>query len=131
MSSYVHNVTFDCADPYSLADFWSKVTACPIAKGDKPGDKEVDVRLDQQLNLVFIRVPESKTVKNSVHVCLRPDGERDLEVDRLLELGARLVADRRRKSGTGWVVFADPEGNEFCLLRGVSRHPRSASGKGT
>ncbi len=124
MSSYIGNVTFDCVDPYSLAEFWSKVTASPIAKGDKPGDKEVDVPLGQSLNLVFIRVPEPKAVKNRVHVCLRPDGDRDAEVERVLGLGATLVADRRRKSGTGWVVFADPEGNEFCLLRGVSRHNR-------
>ncbi len=125
LSAYVQNVTFDCADPYSLAEFWSKVTACPIAKGDKPGDKEVDVPLEQNLNLVFIRVPEPKAVKNRVHVCLRPGGDRDVEVDRLLKIGARLIADRRRKGGTGWVVFADPEGNEFCLLRGISRHKGS------
>jgi predicted enzyme related to lactoylglutathione lyase len=125
MSAYVGNVTFDCADPYALAEFWSRVTSCPIAKGDKPGDKEVDVPLGQGLTLVFIRVPEPKTVKNRVHVCLRPDGDRDAEAERVLGLGGRLVADRRRKSGTGWVVFADPEGNEFCLLRGLSGHKRS------
>jgi hypothetical protein len=122
MSSYISNVTFDCGDPYALAQFWSAVTACPIAKGDRPGDKEVDVPLSQNLNLVFIKVPESKAVKNRVHVCLRPDGDREPEVERLLEIGATVVADRRRRSGTGWVVFADPEGNEFCLLRGVKAH---------
>jgi predicted enzyme related to lactoylglutathione lyase len=120
MSVYIGNIAFDCADPYALAEFWSMVTACPIATGDKPGDKEVDVPLGQGMNLVFIRVPEPKAGKNRVHVCLRPDGDRDAEVDRVLSLGARLVADRRRKSGTGWVVFADPEGNEFCLLRAAA-----------
>ena len=124
MSLYVSNVTFDCADPYSLAQFWSQVTDCAIATGDKPGDKEVDVPLTQNLNLVFIKVPESKTVKNRVHVCLRPDDDRELEVQRLLQIGASIVADRRRKSGTGWVVFADPEGNEFCLLRGIKSHKK-------
>jgi hypothetical protein len=124
MSSFVCNVTFDCADPYSLAQFWSQVTSRPIARGNKPGDREVDVRLDG-VTLVFERVPEPKTVKNRVHVCLRPDGGREPEVERLIELGAKLVADRRRKSGTGWVVLADPEGNEFCVLRGAAR-PKKA-----
>jgi predicted enzyme related to lactoylglutathione lyase len=125
MSSFVSNVTFDCADPYALAQFWSQVTDCPIAAGDKPGDKEVDVPLRQNLNLVFIRVPESKVAKNRMHVCLRPDGDREHEVERLVEIGAKMVADRRRKSGTGWVVFADPEGNEFCLLRGIKAHKKT------
>lgn len=127
MTAFVSNVTFDCEDPYSLAEFWSQVTSHSIAQGDKPGDKEVDVPLNGTLNLVFIKVPESKTVKNRVHVCLRPDGRQDEELERLLGLGASLVADRRRKNGTGWIVFADPEGNEFCLLRGISNHPAQAA----
>lgn len=49
---------------------------------------------------------------------LKPaDGTRDVELKRLLVLGAREVADRRRADGSGWVVLADPEGNEFCILR--------------
>jgi Glyoxalase-like domain len=127
MTSFVSNVTFDCADPYSLAQFWSEVTSRPIAADCKPGDKEVDIALSGDLNLVFIRVPEPKTVKNRMHLCLRPQdaGGREPEAGRLIELGARVVADRRRKSGTGWVVFADPEGNEFCLLRGLARRKKT------
>jgi hypothetical protein len=61
-------------------------------------------------------VPEPKTVKNRVHLDLVPtDRTRDQEVARVLELGATLVADHRRPDGTGWVVLADPEGNEFCV----------------
>lgn len=56
--------------------------------------------------LYFNQVPEPKTIKNRVHLCLRPETSRDEEVDRLLGLGATLVAD--------------PEGNEFCVLRGES-----------
>jgi len=54
-----------------------------------------------------------------VHLDLKPaDGvTRELELERLLALGARQVADRRRPDGSGWVVLADPEGNEFCILR--------------
>nr|WP_324617267.1 VOC family protein [Streptomyces bicolor] len=62
------------------------------------------------------QVPEPKAGKNRLHLCLRPDTSRDAEVERLLTLGASLVADHRRPDGWGWVVLADPEGNEFCVL---------------
>ncbi len=65
--------------------------------------------------LMFLRVPEAKTVKNRLHFCLRPSAStRDAEVDRILGLGATVVDDRR--DGDGWAVLADPEGNEFCVL---------------
>jgi len=48
------------------------------------------------------------------------DGTREQEVDRVLALGATQLADLRRSDGGGWVVLADPEGNEFCILRGLS-----------
>jgi len=66
--------------------------------------------------LVFVSVPESKVVKNRVHLDLMPgDGDQDEELERLLSLGATIVDDRRELSPGGWVVLADPEGNEFCL----------------
>jgi Glyoxalase-like domain len=68
--------------------------------------------------LLFIPVPEAKTVKNRMHLDLMPTaGSRDEEVARLLSIGAALVDDQRRPDGTGWVVMADPEGNEFCIER--------------
>ncbi|GAA2708314.1 hypothetical protein GCM10010429_21380 [Micromonospora olivasterospora] len=71
--------------------------------------------------VLFLQVPEGKTVKNRVHLCLEPaDRNRDAEVERLLALGATEVADHRRPDGTGWVVLADPEGNEFCVLRSAA-----------
>jgi hypothetical protein len=66
----------------------------------------------------FITVPDDKITKNRLHLDLRPaDGTRDVELDRLLELGATQLDDRRTADGRGWVVLADPEGNEFCILR--------------
>ena len=50
------------------------------------------------------------------------DRRRDEEVDRVRALGARLVDDQRRPDGAGWVVFADPEGNEFCVVRSDAEH---------
>lgn len=118
MTSRLFNVAFDCADPYELAQFWSKVTGCPLNAEDFPGDPETSIELSNGTNLYFQRVPESKVGKNRVHVCLRPDGGRQAdELQRLLALGATVVDDRRElPEHGGWVILADPEGNEFCLL---------------
>jgi predicted enzyme related to lactoylglutathione lyase len=67
--------------------------------------------------LLFITVPDGKQIKNRVHFDLRPtDRSRDQEAERLTGLGASQVADFRRPDGGGWIVLADPEGNEFCIL---------------
>jgi hypothetical protein len=70
------------------------------------------------------RLEAGKVVKNRVHVCLEPrDWDRDTEVDRLLALGATMLADHRTPDGAGWVVLNDPAGNEFCVTRSSSeRH---------
>lgn len=120
MTATVQNVAFDCADPYTLAQFWSRVTGRPLSDEDHPGDPEVSITLETGITLYFNSVPEPKVRKNRVHVCLRPDGPRDEEVDRLLQLGGTLLADHRNPDGTGWAVLADPEGNEFCILRSAA-----------
>lgn len=120
MVSVVQNVAIDCADAYELARFWSGVTGRPLHPEDGPGSRETQVRLAEGLVLYFNQVPEPKTVKNRIHLCLRPETSRDQEVDRLLGLGATFVADRRDPDGSGWAVLADPEGNEFCVLRSDS-----------
>lgn len=120
MTSVVVHVTFDCRDPYRLAQFWSAVTTRPMADDDEPEDDEASVELEEGPILLFVRNPDSKTVKNRVHVDLQPvTGTRDAEVDRILGIGGTLVADRRKPDGKGWVVIADPEGNEFCVERGA------------
>jgi predicted enzyme related to lactoylglutathione lyase len=117
MTSVVQNIFFDCADAYELARFWSGVTGNPVHPDDGPGSPEVTVEMDNGVALYFGQVPEPKTVKNRVHVCLKPDISRDEEVERLLALGATMQHDRRNPDGTGWAVLEDPEGNEFCVLR--------------
>ncbi|MEV0178679.1 VOC family protein [Streptomyces sp. NPDC050625] len=117
MTSKIRHVTIDCADAYALAAFWSQVLGEPLHEDDHPGDPEA---LIEAAGLLFVTVPDPKTVKNRVHMDLQPqDHTRDEEVKRLLALGATLVDDRRREDGTGWAVLADPEGNEFCVERGV------------
>ncbi|AXE24723.1 VOC family protein [Streptomyces globosus] len=120
MVSVVQNVAIDCSDAYELACFWSRVTGRPVDPEGRPGDPEVQVLLEEGPLLHFNQVPEPKAVKNRIHLCLRPDTTREQEVERLLGLGATLVADRRSSDGTGWAVLADPEGNEFCVLRSAS-----------
>ncbi|MFD5617604.1 VOC family protein [Streptomyces yangpuensis] len=120
MVSTVQNVAIDCADAYELAQFWSGVTGRPVHPDVKPGDRETLVPLAEGPVLYFNQVPEAKTVKNRIHLCLRPETSRDQEVERLLGLGASFVADHRNADGSGWAVLADPEGNEFCVLRSDS-----------
>jgi len=123
VSSVMHNISFDCADPYELAGFWSEVLGRSRHPEDFPGDPEVILLPPDGVgpNVLFLRVPEGKAVKNRLHLDLRPtDRTRDEEVDRLIRLGATQVADHRRPDGTGWVVLADPEGNEFCVERSAA-----------
>ncbi|MFJ7071560.1 VOC family protein [Streptomyces sp. NPDC098781] len=120
MVSVVQNVAIDCADAYELARFWSRVTGRPQDPEDRPGDRETQVLLAEGPVLYFNQVPEPKKIKNRIHLCLRPETSREQEVERLLGLGATFVTDRREPDGSGWAVLADPEGNEFCVLRSES-----------
>ncbi|MFD4371204.1 VOC family protein [Streptomyces sp. NPDC058486] len=113
MISVVQNVAVDCADAYELARFWSEVTGAPLDPEDAPGAHETQVLLPGGPVLYFSQVPEPKTVKNRVHLCLRPTTTRDAEVERLLKLGATLVADRREPDGAGWAVLADPNTSDY------------------
>ncbi|MFH0515718.1 VOC family protein [Streptomyces sp. M41] len=116
MTSRIRHTTIDSADAYGLAGFWSQVLGLPVHEDDEPGDEEV---LIEGAGLLFVTVPEAKTVKNRVHLDLQPqDRTRDEEVERLLALGATLVDDRRAPDGRGWAVLSDPEGNEFCVELG-------------
>ncbi|MER7010790.1 VOC family protein [Saccharopolyspora sp. NPDC000359] len=120
MVSTLQNVAIDCADPHALALFWSEVTGRPPHPESGPGDPEVEVLLAEGPVLHFNQVPEAKAGKNRLHLCLRPETSREQEVERLLGIGATLVTDLRNADGSGWGVLADPEGNEFCVLRSAS-----------
>jgi catechol 2,3-dioxygenase-like lactoylglutathione lyase family enzyme len=119
--SRISHTTVDCRDAYALSQWWKDVLGYTDLPDDpnEPGHEEcmiVDPLSGQRL--LFIEVPEAKSVKNRLHLDLTPvDGVRDAEVVRVQGLGATVVDDLRRADGTGWVVFADPEGNEFCVLR--------------
>jgi Glyoxalase-like domain len=81
---------------------------------DDPYDKDSGTGLGRRL--LFQRVPEAKTVKNRLHLDVHADdGQRAAEVERLTGLGASVLREVREQGGE-WVVMADPEGNEFCVL---------------
>lgn len=126
MTSLIRHVTIDCSDAFRLGSFWAEVLGASVHEDDKPGDEEALVET-AGAGLLFITVPEPKSAKNRVHLDIQPqDRTRDEEVERLLALGATLVDDRRRPDGTGWVVLADVEGNEFCVERSAAE--RAATG---
>jgi predicted enzyme related to lactoylglutathione lyase len=114
MTSRLKTIALDARDPAALAPFWSAVLGWPA--GEVEDDGEVALRAPDGTGpyLLLLPVPESKTIKNRMHLDLDTD-DQDAEVDRLLGLGATRV-DIGQGEQT-WVVLADPEGNEFCILR--------------
>jgi catechol 2,3-dioxygenase-like lactoylglutathione lyase family enzyme len=114
-------ILIDCADPEALGAWWQEVLGwergedTDITADDE--DDEVELRNpDGYPHLLFLKVPEPKSVKNRIHIDLNPTGcEQPEELERLLALGAKRI-DIGQGEQT-WVVLADPEGNEFCLLR--------------
>jgi Glyoxalase-like domain len=121
MTSFILNITFDCADPWALARFWGQVTGWPVTEEPRPGHDESAVGTpgEGRPRLYFVKVPEGKTVKNRLHLDMMPgDRTQDEEIARLVGLGARVVSDQRPEFG--WVLLADPEGNEFDLEISVS-----------
>ncbi len=121
MSAVIRNICFDAHDAHAQTLWWNEVLEdFAIEPGDAmaPGDEECGLVGADGRFLLFLTVPEGKSVKNRLHPCLVPvDRDRDAEVQRVLALGATWVADHRNDDGTGWAVLADPEGNEFCILR--------------
>jgi len=112
MGLRLSEVCIDAADVDALARWWSEVLGWP-AETDEDGD--VLLRSATGPDWLFLEVPDRKVVKNRIHFDLTPD-DQAVEVDRLLALGARRVDVGQ--GDQSWVVLADPEGNEFCVLSG-------------
>ncbi|MFK4042517.1 VOC family protein [Nonomuraea wenchangensis] len=125
MTSRLTELTIDCHDPERLAAFWCAVLGLEVIDRNEhkveigswePTVEEVRAR-QMPPTLLFIQVPEGKTVKNRLHLDVSPiDCSTDDEVTRLLGLGAT-KSDVGQGPDRNWVVMADPEGNEFCVLR--------------
>jgi hypothetical protein len=102
----------DAADPVALGRWWAAALGWVVVN-DAADEFEIRPAPDQLPGLLFAQVPEPKTQKNRLHLDFRPD-DRDTEVERLLGLGA--VRVDIGQGAQSWVVLADPEGNEFCVL---------------
>ncbi|HEX3629488.1 MAG TPA: VOC family protein [Candidatus Dormibacteraeota bacterium] len=106
------SLVVDCADVKRVGTFWSQALGLPL-QGPDNGEWWIEPGGDHP-DILFEHVPEKKSVKNRLHLDLRPAADQPAEVERLIGLGARRI-----DIGQGdvpWVVMADPEGNEFCVL---------------
>ena len=112
MPSSWEQIVVDAEDPARLARWWAEALGYVIVHEQRD---EVEIRRsrDELPGLLFTTVPDAKTVKNRLHLDLRPD-DQEAEVERLVDMGARPVDIGQHD--VSWVVLADPEGNEFCVL---------------
>jgi predicted enzyme related to lactoylglutathione lyase len=119
MSSRWEQIVVDAEDAPRLARWWAEALGYVIVH-EEPDEVEIRRRSDEMPGLLFTPVPDQKKVKNRLHIDLRPD-DQEAEVERLVDMGARPVDIGQHD--VSWVVLADPEGNEFCVLaaRGTSR----------
>ena len=127
MSSRIMHTSLDARNAYEQSVWWCSVLGFAEDPRDPnlAGHEECMILSpDGRQRVLFIEVPEGKSVKNRVHFDLTPtDRTRDEEVERLLEHGATVHADLRTDDGGGWVTLLDPEGNEFCVLRSDAERP--------
>jgi predicted enzyme related to lactoylglutathione lyase len=112
MSLEWEQVIVAARNPADLGRWWQEALGWVVVN-EEPDVYEIRPAPEQLPGLLFVPVPEAKSIKNRLHLDFRPD-DRDAEVERFLSLGAT-----RADIGQGeqsWVVLADPEGNEFCVL---------------
>ena len=116
-------VVVDASDPVRLARWWADALGWVIVSSD---DDEPEIRptADTLPGLLFVGVPEAKTIKNRLHLDFRPSpvdcqsrqATQADEVARLESLGAVRAQVGQDDDAVSWVVLTDPEGNEFCVL---------------
>ncbi len=106
------SLTFDALDPERLGAFWAQLLRGRIVPGNDPPETLVEVP-DSSAVMLFLPVDDPTEGKNRCHPDLHT-ADLDAEVDRAVEQGATILA--RRQETSRWVVLADPEGNEFCIV---------------
>jgi predicted enzyme related to lactoylglutathione lyase len=105
-------VIVDAEDPLALGAWWQEALGWVVVD-EGPEVYEIRPEVTQTPGLLFVPVSAAKTVKNRLHLDFRPE-DQGREVDRMLSLGASRVDVGQGEQS--WVVLADPEGNEFCVL---------------
>ena len=126
MSIFVSHTTIDCHDAHALSEWWRQVLDYTTDPEDPnlPGHEECAI-FDPESGhtLLFIEVPDQQLPAKRIHLDVRPrERSQEEEIRWLLEQGAVSVADHRGQHGpgTGWLTMADPEGNQFCVLKSPS-----------
>ena len=112
----LHHIVVDTYDLPGLARFWTQALGWKVLS---ERENEIVIGTDENapVGMCFLPVADPKTVKNRVHLDLTSSAaDRNQEIDRLLALGARRV-DIGQTGAESWTVLADPEGNEFCVVR--------------
>ncbi len=121
MAAHVSHTSINCRDAFALSEWWKAILDyVDVADDPNEAGHEECMILDPHGShqILFIEVENLQPPVGRVHFDLVPtDRRRDEEVERLLGLGATEVADRRGPNGSGWMVLADPAGNQFCILR--------------
>jgi predicted enzyme related to lactoylglutathione lyase len=112
----LHHIVVDAHDLSGLAWFWTQALGWKVLS-ERANEIVIGTDETAPVGMCFMPVTDPKTVKNRVHVDLTSSAaDRDQEIDRLLALGARRV-DIGQTGTESWTVLADPEGNEFCVVR--------------
>jgi predicted enzyme related to lactoylglutathione lyase len=112
----LHHIVIDTYDLPGLASFWSRALGWPILS-EREREIVIGPEVDAPVGICLMPVTDPKVVKNRLHLDLTTEAaDRDAEIDRLLALGARRV-DIGQTGDESWTVLADPEGNEFCVIR--------------
>ena len=112
----LHHIVIDAHDLPALARFWTQALGWKVLS---EREREIVIGTDENapVGICFMPVTDQKIVKNRVHLDITTEAQdRDREIDRLIGLGAQR-ADIGQTGKESWTVLADPEGNEFCVIR--------------
>jgi predicted enzyme related to lactoylglutathione lyase len=112
----VHHIVVDTDDLPGLARFWSAVLGWQVLS-EREREVVIGPEVDAPVGMCFMPVSDRKRTKNRLHLDLTTDAaDREAEIERIITLGARRV-DVGQRGDESWVVLADPQGNEFCVVR--------------
>ena len=133
MTCFVGHTTVDSKNAYDLSEWWKHLLGYVDVEDDPnlPGHPECLIRDPESGHqILFLENPDTKTVKNRLHFDVRPrERNRVDEVAWAVSVGAVVVEDHgdHYGPGVGWTVLADPEGNEFCILRSLAEYPTTTA----
>jgi predicted enzyme related to lactoylglutathione lyase len=112
----LHHIVIDTHDLPGLARFWTQALGWHVLS-ERADEIVIGTDIHAPVGICLMPVTDQKTVKNRLHLDLTTSpADRDQEIERLIALGASRV-DIGQTGAESWTVLADPEGNEFCVVR--------------